>query len=295
MLSSSFLFGLTYFLYLIPLLAIETLILGVRQSYFYRLFIEKDKSSWVDLMISSLFIFGCAHYFTAFFSLGMTSWINEINIGQYRINLYHILHSQIVLWLIYFIFIDFSDYWVHRLMHEWTPLWRIHAYHHSATKFNILTGNRVHFFEEALIVAGRAIILMPFLLDLNEFFIIVFIRRIIDQLQHSDLPWTYGWAGKHLIISPMQHKIHHSSNQEHFDKNYGNIFIVWDKLFKSYIPAKKYDCYPLGTSDKNFDRAIIKRPILMLFVLWLEFLTHIGQTLLTNIKKFYYGLRLNNE
>lgn len=69
-----------------------------------------------------------------------------------------------------------------------------------------------------------------------EIFVYIYlIKEYYDYLLHSDLKWNLGWFGKYILVSPTGHKIHHSNDERHFNKNFGTFFVWWDKLFGTYL------------------------------------------------------------
>jgi sterol desaturase/sphingolipid hydroxylase (fatty acid hydroxylase superfamily) len=58
----------------------------------------------------------------------------------------------------------------------------------------------------------------------------VFVELALDGMAHSDLPWTYGIFGR-LFVSPSFHRVHHSTDQRHFGRNFGQQYSLWDRLF----------------------------------------------------------------
>lgn len=135
---------------------------------------------------------------------------------------------------VYFVVYDFLGYWYHRWCHHNRLLWSLHAFHHRAESFVILTGNRVHPLEiairEMVIMVPMVLIGTPPAVPL----LLITVRRIVDQLQHSMVPWTYGWVGRWLLYSPIGHRIHHSPERHHWDSNYGDMFPVWDRWFGTW-------------------------------------------------------------
>ncbi len=127
---------------------------------------------------------------------------------------------------------DFSLYVSHILMHRVPVLWRFHRLHHAATEMNVITGSRVSLGENALNELG-VFLLLTVIIDYprpETIFSVLLIRRLIDLVQHSDLPFDYGVAG-YVVASPRFHRMHHSSERCDHDANYGNIFSIWDYLF----------------------------------------------------------------
>jgi sterol desaturase/sphingolipid hydroxylase (fatty acid hydroxylase superfamily) len=136
--------------------------------------------------------------------------------------------------LLYLVALDFLSYWHHRWCHASRWLWRYHSFHHSSTTFVVLTGNRVHPLE---IVTRQFVTLVPLLVlgsPLAIPLIVTTVYRVVDQFQHSMVPWTFGWVGRWIVFSPIGHRIHHSPLPEQWDANYGNIFTIWDRLFGTW-------------------------------------------------------------
>jgi sterol desaturase/sphingolipid hydroxylase (fatty acid hydroxylase superfamily) len=78
-------------------------------------------------------------------------------------------------------------------------------------------------------------------------------RRVIDLYQHSMLPWTYGWLGRWLVYSPIGHRLHHSAEEEHWNRNYGDIFVIWDRLFGTWYKGARVNP-EVDVSDNPYNR-----------------------------------------
>ena len=129
---------------------------------------------------------------------------------------------------------DFFYYWYHRFMHRLRFAWQLHVYHHAATEFTILTGRRVHLGE---VIFNGIMVSVPLAIlgvRIETFFWFAVVRLVISWLHHSMADWTFGWVGTWFVFSPVGHRIHHSEAEEHWDKNFGNMFTWWDHLFKTY-------------------------------------------------------------
>jgi sterol desaturase/sphingolipid hydroxylase (fatty acid hydroxylase superfamily) len=134
---------------------------------------------------------------------------------------------------VYYLVSTFVGYWQHRLMH-WRGFWHLHRFHHSATDFNILTGFRAN---PAEMISNVVIALSPLALlkipDAGLFTAFVFVNLALGQLQHSELPWNFGWFGRWVVASPQMHQVHHSIDEEHRDRNFSNC-PLWDQLFGTW-------------------------------------------------------------
>lgn len=134
---------------------------------------------------------------------------------------------------VYYLLSTFVAYWQHRLMH-WRWFWQLHRFHHSATDFNIFTGFRAN---PAEMISNLIPALSPMIFlkvpDAGLFAGFVFVNLMLGQLQHSELPWSFGWFGRWIVTPPQMHQIHHSIDEEHRDKNFSNC-PLWDQLFGTW-------------------------------------------------------------
>lgn len=160
---------------------------------------------------------------------------------------------------IYYLTTTFVSYWHHRLMH-WRWFWYLHRFHHSTPELNLLTGYRENPGAALLNLLPALSPLVFFKLpDAGLFASFVLVYQILAALQHSQLPWTFGWFGRWIMVSPAVHQIHHSVDDEHRDLNY-SVCPLWDRLFGTwYAGSNRPSAY--GISDP----AHIERP----FTQWL--------------------------
>ena len=103
--------------------------------------------------------------------------------------------------LVYWIIFDFFRYWWHRWMHESDLLWRFHRLHHDAESFTVLTGSRVHPIESVLSVFFVGLPMIIVGVTPVQFTALWLIRLVVDQWQHSMVPWTFGWFGRWIVFS----------------------------------------------------------------------------------------------
>jgi len=136
-------------------------------------------------------------------------------------------------YLIAFICIDFAGYWVHRWSHHINVFWNLHIIHHSSEEFNLACALRqsismfVNPFTFLLIPA--ALLGVP-----NEVIATVGPLHLFAQFwYHTQHINKMGFL-EHIIVTPSHHRVHHAINKEYLDKNLGQIFIFWDKLFGTY-------------------------------------------------------------
>jgi sterol desaturase/sphingolipid hydroxylase (fatty acid hydroxylase superfamily) len=143
--------------------------------------------------------------------------------------------------VVYFLATDLTFYAWHRLMHSNRPLWLFHAVHHAQRQANPMLQNRAHPVEEVFYVTAR---LVPACV-LGGGYAVSFWFTALDTLWshflHSDVRVNLGPL-KYVLVSPQYHRVHHSAEPRHFDKNFAGRLILWDYLFGTLHP--RFDEYP---------------------------------------------------
>ena len=149
-------------------------------------------------------------------------------------------------WLLAMLVADFTYYWMHRLEHEHRFLWASHSVHHSSNDYNLTVGFRLSvvegFFEWAFLIP-------MILIGFNPFQAIVGLV-LVAQYQHwvhTERVTKLGWLDE-VFNTPSVHRVHHGSNSQYIDKNYGGILMIWDKLFGTFAREEEKVIYGL-TSD----------------------------------------------
>lgn len=143
-------------------------------------------------------------------------------------------------WITYaiaFVALDFAGYWVHRIAHEYNFFWNNHIVHHSSEEFNLACALRQSI---SSIVKIFAVFLLPaaILGVPQQVIAIVAPLHLFAQFwYHTQHIGRMGFLEK-IIVTPSHHRVHHAINPEYLDKNYGQIFIFWDKLFGTYQEEK---------------------------------------------------------
>lgn len=152
-----------------------------------------------------------------------------------------------------FLFIfDFFYYWFHRWQHKSRALWAQHQFHHADQSLNITTGNRHHWLEDSLrifIILIPMSILFGFKAQITG--IIWSSFMLWGYFIHLNLKLNFMWLTP-IIGGPQLHRIHHSKQKAHLDKNFAAFFPIYDILFGTFYWPKK-DEYPrtglYGTND----------------------------------------------
>lgn len=160
------------------------------------------------------------------FALLTYSWLVE-NIVVYKLESY---------WFVLFVAFlvkDFSGYWVHRLNHRVNLLWNRHFIHHSSEDFNLScalrqsVSNTIKF--SAIFMIPGALLGVP----ASVFAVLDPIHLFMQLWYHTQLIGSLGVL-EYVFVTPSHHRVHHAINDEYIDKNYGQILIIWDKIFGTF-------------------------------------------------------------
>jgi sterol desaturase/sphingolipid hydroxylase (fatty acid hydroxylase superfamily) len=137
----------------------------------------------------------------------------------------------------YALYIDCAMYWMHRLTHMVPLLWAIHSFHHSAECLTMSTGVRHHWVEKIALAPLVFLTLMLFQVPVHILAVAILLRKLPEGLQH--LNYKIAWHRVGLWVNtPHWHRIHHSVEPKHYDKNFSSAFPIMDVIFgTAYRPA----------------------------------------------------------
>lgn len=141
--------------------------------------------------------------------------------------------SSVLVYIIAFFSLDIAGYWVHRLQHVTNFFWNGHIVHHSSEEFNLACALRQ---SASSIVKTFAIFLLPAAVlgvPAQVIAVVAPLHLFAQFWYHTRHINKMGFLEK-IIVTPSHHRVHHAINPEYIDKNYGQIFIFWDKLFGTY-------------------------------------------------------------
>jgi alkylglycerol monooxygenase len=129
--------------------------------------------------------------------------------------------------------LDFAGYWIHRLAHSINFFWNNHIVHHSSEEYNLACALRQSI---SVYVKIYVVLLLPAaLLGVPEKVIAVVapLHLFAQFWYHTRHIGRMGFL-EYIIVTPSHHRVHHAINPEYLDKNYGQIFIFWDRMFGTY-------------------------------------------------------------
>ena len=142
-----------------------------------------------------------------------------------------------------FILLDGIWYIFHRAGHRISLMWGIHLVHHQSDEFNLSVNfalSPVGFMIRSVMYSSLILLGFPV-----EYVIMCgYINAFYQYYLHTEFITSIPWL-EHVFVMPNHHKVHHASNEQYLDKNYGGVFIFWDKLFGSYAPYREKPRYGL--------------------------------------------------
>ena len=156
-----------------------------------------------------------------------------------------------LLWVLTFVLIDFVFYIYHRCSHKIRFLWAIHMSHHSSEEMNFGVSLRQAWLGPVSKIPFFAILpLIGF--DPTVIAVAGVISTLWGVVGHTQMVGKLGpleW----ILNTPSHHRVHHGSNPEYIDKNYGNLLIIWDRLFGTFEPEKAKVTYGLVNNVNTFN------------------------------------------
>ena len=174
------------------------------------------------------------NFFLAFILLKTSDWTIHNNFGFLNWIPETPLWAQVLLGVVFLDFI--GAYLPHYVEHQIKPLWMVHLVHHSDHKVDTTTANRHHPLES--IVRFSFTLLGVFILGTSVGIIMLYqaLSVIASQFNHANirLPKKLDLIMSYLFVSPDMHKTHHHYRLPYTDKNYGNIFSIWDRLLGTF-------------------------------------------------------------
>lgn len=159
---------------------------------------------------------------------------------------------------------DFAYYWFHRISHKCRLFWASHIIHHSSQHYNLSTALRqtwsggfyTFIFWLWLPLLGFHPAMIMFQMSVSLLYQFWIHTEAIDKLPK----WFEA-----VMNTPSHHRVHHGSNPLYLDRNHAGIFIIWDKLFKTFQPELKEEkvVYGLTVNINTYN------PIKIAFLEWI--------------------------
>ena len=151
---------------------------------------------------------------------------------------------------------DLAFYWEHRVQHRMWIGWMSHSVHHCSPHFNMTVAYR-----NGPLVAWTA---LPFLIPLavvglsplaivTGYGISIAYQAILHTPSVGKLPRPIEF----IMNTPSHHRVHHARNPQYIDKNYGGIFIIWDRMFGTFEEEQEEVAYGITTPINSVNPLVI--------------------------------------
>ncbi len=196
-------------------------------------------------------------------SMGMLSQVTGVFGKFIGIAIYAALFGSVALWpqadlwnhwygwVLALVLYDFCYYWLHRAGHEVALLWAAHAAHHQSQHYNLSTALRQTSTGALLgwlFYLPMAVLGVPPLL----FGIVALVDLLYQFWVHTEHVGRLGWFDR-VFCSPSNHRVHHAINDGYVDRNYGGIWVVWDRMFGTFEPEVQPCVYGTRTPLNSWD------------------------------------------
>ncbi|MBP6724900.1 MAG: sterol desaturase family protein, partial [Halioglobus sp.] len=208
--------------------AVPFFILAIFVEWLYGLARHRNTYRLSD-SISSLFL-GVLSRAGRFVTLGVGGYVYHLVAAHFSLDLMAADHW--FTWVLATVLYDLCYYWQHRMGHERTLLWAAHVAHHQSEDYNLTTALRQ---TSTGFLLDWVFYIPMFLLGIPaEVVVTVAAINLIYQFWvHTEHVPKLGWY-EWVFVTPSNHRVHHAQNDIYLDRNYGGIFILWDRLFGTF-------------------------------------------------------------
>ncbi|MCB0344730.1 MAG: sterol desaturase family protein, partial [Bdellovibrionales bacterium] len=162
-----------------------------------------------------------------------------------------------------FLIVDFTLFITHYLQHKLRWVWYFHTIHHSQEHISALTALRIHWIEylfDAIIVTVPIAFVGG---DISTWFLLALFNNSWGYVVHANARIPLGPL-EYLIVTPQYHRLHHSKNPQHFDKNFCERLTLWDFIFGTMcmdfdsVRETGVDGFPVETPERSLS-ALLNR------------------------------------
>jgi sterol desaturase/sphingolipid hydroxylase (fatty acid hydroxylase superfamily) len=160
----------------------------------------------------------------------LVGWVHRHRVGEIALGDWGAM-------LLLFVGLEFCYYWLHRAGHQVRWFWANHAVHHSSNELNLAASLRIGAFGR---LSGNVAFLLPLVwlgFDLRVVYTALTLNLLYQFWIHATWIPKLGWL-EYVLNTPSAHRVHHASNLEYLDGNYGGVLIVFDRLFGTYIEER---------------------------------------------------------
>jgi len=185
-------------------------------------------------------------------------------------------------WLLTFVVIDLVFYIYHRMSHRIRFLWAIHLSHHSSEEMNFAVSFRQAWFGP---ISKIPFFMVLPLLGFDPTIIAAagVMSTLWGIVGHTQIVGRLGFV-EWIFNTPSHHRVHHGSNKQYIDKNYGNLLIIWDRMFGTFEPEKEKVKFGLVNNVNTFN------PTKITFMAWSSMIEDIkNKQSLSEVLRIIFG------
>jgi len=212
--------------------AIPVFFLLIVIEFIYGLIVKNNTYRINDTFVS--ISIGLISRFPVILNLGFNAFLFTLAATTFNLKLLPL--DSWLTWVIAFLMYDLTYYIQHRMHHEIKILWATHVVHHHGEEYNLATALRqtsTGFLWKWMFYIPMMVIGIP----AEVFATVGGINLLYQYWVHTEHIPKLGWIEK-VFITPSNHRVHHAKNPEYIDANYGGVFIIWDRIFGTYIEEK---------------------------------------------------------
>lgn len=145
---------------------------------------------------------------------------------------------------------DLVWYWYHRLGHQINLFWAAHIVHHHSDEFNFTAATRITTIQAFIRTPFWC--LMPLLgFHPDQVMLVLVFHGMYSFFTHTQVFNVPKWF-EYILITPSLHGVHHASNEKYLDKNFGDVFVFWDKIFGTFQQEKEKPVYGITHPLKRY-------------------------------------------
>ena len=149
-----------------------------------------------------------------------------------------------------YVLFDLCSYWAHRVSHENRFFWATHVPHHSGEHYNLAVSFRLSWIQHLKLFFFLPVTFLGF--HPVVFFVTNQIAVLFQFWVHTEYIRKLPRWVEFIFATPSNHRVHHGTNPQYIDRNYGATFILWDRMFGTFEPEVEPAVYGLTTNiDKK--------------------------------------------
>ena len=200
--------------------------------FFYGI-LKKQNNYRINDAITSMSL-GLISRFVPILGLGFQYVVYKAVAEQYNLKLLN--GEEIWVWVTAFVLYDVCYYWMHRIHHEIKVFWATHVVHHHGEEFNLSTALR----QTSTGFLWKWVLFLPlFIIGIppHMYVTVAGINLVYQFWVHTEHIGRLGFL-EYIFVTPSNHRVHHAQNEDYLDANYGGVFILWDRIFGTFIDER---------------------------------------------------------